>query len=156
MDELAPPTGEERAHARSVLTEWLADLVPANPAVAAVVEDEEADLDRWFVRVNGESKDAYSVWFTLDQRTLRFESYVMPAPEENHAEFFQQLLRRNWTLRDLAYAIGDEDAIFLRGQLDLRTISDEALDRILGSVYAAVEQGFQPALRIGFASRFSG
>lgn len=155
MDELAPPTGEERARARSVLTDWLAGLVPANPAVAAVVEDEEVDVDRWFVRVNGESKDVYSVWFTLDQRTLRFESYVMPAPEDNHADFYQQLLRRNWALRDLAYAIGDEDAIFLRGQLDLRTITDEALDRVLGSVYAAVEQGFRPALRIGFASRFS-
>lgn len=156
MDDLAPPSSEERARARAILVDWLADLIPANPAVAAVVEDEEADVDRWFVRVNGESKDVYSVWFTLDQRTLRYESYVMPAPEENPAEFYQQLLRRNWGLRDLAYAIGDEEAIFLRGQLDLRTITDEALDRVLGSVYAAVEQGFQSALRIGFASRFSG
>lgn len=155
MDELAPPTAEERAQARTILTEWLSGLIPANPAVAAVVEDVETDTDRWFVRVNGEAKDVYSVWFTLGQRTLRYESYVMPAPEENHAEFYEQLLRRNMGLRDLAYAVGDEDAIFLRGQLDLRTISEEALDRVLGSIYAAVEQGFQSALRIGFASRFS-
>jgi len=155
MDELAPPTAEERARARRTLTEWLSGLVDANPAVAAVVEDVETEIDRWFVRVNGEAKDVYSVWFTLGQRTLQYETYVMPSPEENHAEFYEKLLRRNLGLRDLSYAIGEEDAVFLRGQLDVRTVTDEALDRVLGSIYAAVEQGFQSALRIGFASRFS-
>ena len=35
-------------------------------------------------------------------------------------------------------------------------IDDDELDRILGSLYAWVEQFFRPALRIGFASHFSG
>jgi hypothetical protein len=33
-------------------------------------------------------------------------------------------------------------------------VSEDELDRILGSLYAWVEQFFRPALRIGFASRF--
>ena len=154
MDELAPPTTAERAESRSILTDWLSGLVEGNPAVAAVVEDDGTDVERWFVRVTGEAKDVYSVWFTLGQRTLRYETYVMPAPEENHAAFYELLLRRNLGLRDLAYAIGDEDAVFLRGQHDLRSLTAEVLDRVLGSVYAAIEQGFQPSIRIGFASRF--
>ena len=32
-------------------------------------------------------------------------------------------------------------------------LTPEELDRIVGSVYACVEQCFRPALRIGFASR---
>jgi len=136
------------------LTSWLEGLGD-NPVVAAVVEDEESRKDRWFVRVNGEAKDVYSVWFELGQRTLAYETYVMPAPEENPAAFYEQLLVRNDSLRELAFTIGEEHAVFLKGRIDLRDVSDEALDRILGSVYAAVELCFRPALKIGFASRFA-
>jgi hypothetical protein len=43
--------------------------------------------------------------------------------------------------------------VFLLGQLDNAAVTDEELDRILGSLYAWVEQCFRPALRIGFAAR---
>jgi hypothetical protein len=154
MDDFAPPTIAEATAAETCLTSWLAGL-PEHPMVAAVVEDVESEIDRWFVRVNGEAKDVYSVWFTLGQRTLAYETYVMPAPEENPATFYAQLLRRNDGFRDIAFSIGEEEAIFLRGQLDLRNVTSEALDRVLGSVYAAVELCFVPALRVGFASRFA-
>lgn len=153
MDEFAPPSQQERDAARDTLLAWL-DALVENPVVAAVVEDTETDVERWFVRVNGEAKDVYSVWFELGQRTLAYETYVMPAPEENEAEFYEQLLTRNDGLRELAFTIGAEHAVFLKGRLDLRHLNEEALDRILGSIYAAVELCFQPALRIGFASRY--
>lgn len=154
MDEFAPPTSAERSDAIAVLMSWLSEL-EGNPVVAAVVEDVESPKDRWFVRVNGEAKDVYSVWFEVGQRTLAFETYVMPAPEENPAAFYEQLLVRNDGLRELAFTIGQEHAVFLKGRIDLRQVSNEALDRILGSVYAAVELCFRPALKIGFASRFA-
>ena len=154
MDEFAPPSAAERAAALDCLTGWLAEL-DAHPMVAAVVADDESGLDRWFVRVTGEAKDVWSVWFMLGQRTLAHESYVMPAPEENEAAFYAQLLRRNDGLRDLAFSIGDEAAIFLRGQHDLRTLTEETLDRILGSYHATVEASFTAAIRVGFASRFA-
>lgn len=153
MDDSAPPTTAQRTAALEILQSWLAGL-DENPVVAAVVEDVESDADRWFVRVTGEAKDVYSVWFELNQRTLSYETYVMPAPEENHAAFYEQLLVRNDGLRDLAFTIGDEHAIFLKGRVALEHVDDVLLDRILGSVYSAVELCFQPALRIGFASRF--
>lgn len=154
MDEFAPPTAAVRAATTTTLTSWLEGLAD-NPVVAAVVEDVESSKDRWFVRVNGEAKDVYSVWFELGQRTLAYETYVMPAPEENHAAFYEQLLVRNDSLRELSFTIGEEHAVFLKGRIDLREVSDEALDRILGSVYAAVELCFKPALNVGFASRFA-
>jgi hypothetical protein len=135
---------------------WLAEQLTENPVVAAVERDRESGERRWFVRVTGEQKDVFTIWFHLRQRTLHYETYVMPAPEENHAAFYEHLLRRNLKLYGGAFAVGDEDAVFLVGQLDNRAVTEDELDRVLGSLYAWVEQCFRPALRIGFASRFSG
>lgn len=133
---------------------WLAEAEATNPLVDAVERSEEGVV-RWFVRVLGEDKDVWTAWLTLRQRTLQFETYVMPAPEENQAEFYRQLLRRNHSLTGLAFEIGDEDALFLAGSLPVAAVSEAELDRILGSLWAAVELCFRPALRIGFASRFA-
>ena len=157
MSDQSPPSPEVRADARAELTAWLAELETdpdRSGMVAAVVADEESDIDRWFVRLHGDAKDVYSVWFELDQRTLAYETYVMPAPEENHAAFFEQLLIRNAKLFDLSFSIGAERAIFLKGRLELDRVSSDSLDRILGTVHATVEQCFVPAIRLGFASRF--
>lgn len=135
---------------------WLERQRTENPVVDAVERDTDGGERRWFVRVKGEQKDVFSIWFQLGQRTLHYETYVMPAPEENHAAFFEHLLRRNLKLYGAAFAIGDEDAVFLVGQLDNDCIDDDELDRVLGSLYLWVEQFFRPALRIGFASRFQG
>ncbi len=135
---------------------WAARELAANPVVGAVERAPRSEGRRWFVRVHGEEKDVYTVWFALGQRTLRFETYVMPAPEENAGALYEHLLRRNEKLTGLAFSIGIEDAIFLRGQLPASAVTDDELDRVLGSFYAYVEQCFRPALRIGFASRFAG
>lgn len=110
---------------------------------------------RWYLRLSGEAKATFTIWFTLGQRTLSFETYVLPAPEENHLAFYEHLLRRNLKLYGAAFAIGEEDAVYLVGQLANEAIDEDELDRIIGSVYAYVEQFFLPAMRIGFASRFA-
>jgi hypothetical protein len=114
----------------------------------------EAGERRWYVRLRGDEKDFTTVWLTLGQRTLQYETYVMPAPEENHAEFYEHLLRRNAKLVGAQFCIGAENAVFLVGAFPVGAIDDEELDRIVGSLYAYVEQCFRPALRIGYASRF--
>jgi hypothetical protein len=150
-----PSSVEELDELDARLDGWLAAQLEENPAVAAVERDRESGERRWFVRVAGEEKDVFTVWFHLRQRTLHYETYVLPAPEENHARFYEHLLRRNLKLYGAAFAIGEEDAVFLVGQLDNAAITRDELDRVLGSLYAWVEQCFRPALRIGFASRFS-
>jgi hypothetical protein len=124
-----------------------------NPTIAAI-DRGDGDERRWFIRMKGEQKDTFTIWLTLRQRTLHYETYVMPAPEENHQQFYEHLLRRNLKLYGAAFAIGEEDAVFLVGQLANESVTDDELDRILGSLYAWVEQFFRPALRIGFASHF--
>jgi hypothetical protein len=141
------------AQLESAIDAWLSHARAENGVIAAVDRDAEV-ARRWYVRLRGEEKDFTTIWFTLGQRTLRYETYVMPAPEENHAEFYEHLLRRNETVVGAHFSIGAEDAVFLRGELPVAAVDAAELDRILGTVYATVEHCFRPALAIGFASRF--
>lgn len=149
-DEVASPEALDSLSAR--IEAWLADQLGTNPIVAAVERD--PGVRRWYVRLHGEEKDVFSVWLTLGQRTLQFETYVMPAPEENHAELFEHLLRRNRTFNGMAFCVGDEDAVFLVGQLPVGALDEGELDRILGETYEYVERCFRPAMRLGYATRF--
>ena len=153
MNEIADEA--ELARLDAEISAWLEKELAENPTIDAV-ERGDGDERRWFVRVHGEAKDVYTIWFTLRQRTLHYETYVMPAPEENFAEFYEHLLRRNRKLHGLMFCIGEEDAIFLQGALPWHDITERELDRVLGSIWACVEQCFRPALRSGFASRFAG
>ena len=138
----------------AVIDAWAARELADNPVVEHVERAPASEGRRWYVRIRGEEKDVSTIWLTLRQRTLHYETYVMPAPEENHAQLYEHLLRRNQGLAGMAFVIGIEDAIFLQGSIPPRWVDDDELDRILGSFYAYVEQCFRPALRIGFASRF--
>ncbi len=149
---MSGPFGEaELDELAAAIDAWAQLQLAENPVVAAVERDPHER--RWWIRVKGEEKDVFTIWFALAQRTLSFETYVMPAPEENSAAFYEHLLRRNRRFYGAAFCIGDEEAIFLAGQLPNELITDDELDRILGSLYAWTEQCFRPALRIGFASR---
>jgi hypothetical protein len=154
MSDALEPAALDALDAR--ISAWLDEQLHTNPVIAAVERDVESGERRWFVRVRGEQKDVFTIWFHLRQRTLHYETYVMPAPEEDHARLYEHLLRRNLKLYGAAFAIGDEDAVFLVGQLANTDVDEDELDRILGSLYEWVEQFFRPAMRIGYASKFTG
>src|SRR4051794_33597253 len=144
---------ESLARTERAIDGWLAGFAAVSPAVRAV--DRDTETSRWFVRLAGEAKEFTTVWLTLGQRTLRYETYVMPAPEVNAAELYEHLLRRNERLVGAHFAIGVEDAVFLRGELPNGALTEAELDRVIGTLYATVEQCFRGLLAIGFASRFS-
>ncbi|MEO8163158.1 MAG: hypothetical protein ABI590_05185, partial [Ilumatobacteraceae bacterium] len=56
---------------------WLELIRRHNPLIGAV-DRGEGDEVRWYVRMHGEEKEFTTVWLTLGQRSLRYESYVMP------------------------------------------------------------------------------
>ncbi len=148
-------SGNERLDSiEQFVDNWLADQLAQNATVAGVDKVPEGQRS-WFVRLNGKSKDSFTVRFQLRQRTLHYETFVMPAPAENQGLLYAHLLRRNLKLFGASFAIGDEDAIFLQGAIhnDLVTADDE-LDRVLGSLYSWVEDFFPAMIRIGFASKF--
>ena len=136
------------------ITGWLLDMKARNETIFAVDRGEIGER-RWYVRMRGEEKEFTTVWLTLGQRTLKYETYVMPAPEENAEQLYEHLLRRNESLVGAHFSIGIEDAMFLRGEMPLRLVDEEELDRVIGTLYATVERIFPIIIRIGFASRFA-
>ena len=150
------PTSAELLDAlESRIDGWLAEQAADNPTVTNIERGEPAER-RWYVRLRGEEKDTFTVWFTLRQRTLHYETHVMPSPQENRERVYEYLLRRNAELYGMAFTVGAEDAVYLAGQLDVSTVDAHEVDRILGSTYAYVERCFRPAMRLGFASVFRG
>jgi len=148
--EIASP--EERARCDAVIERWAAARLAENGAVVAV--DRHEELGRWYLRLAGDEKDFVTVWLTIRQRTLHHETQVMPAPEVNVAETFEYLLRRNADLHQMRFALGSEDAVYLVGEVPVATVSDEELDRIVGSSLAYVDAIFPTAMSIGFAGHY--
>jgi len=116
------------------------------------VERDPAGL-RWLLRLAGEDKEHITVWLTLEERTLSHECQVLPAPEEAHEAVYEHLLRANQRLYGMAFSIGPEDAVYLRGQVPLDWLDEAELDRIVGSSWQWTERNFLRVLNLGFATR---
>lgn len=152
--ELSPPATDAELDAlEDRITAWLGAEAAENPMIDAVDRGGPGER-RWLVRLLGEDKDVWTAWWTINQRTFRYETFLMPAPEENEQAFYEHLLIRNRELTGMHLEIGEEHAIFLAGSLPVAAVTEAELDRVLGSMWAYVEKIFRPALRIGFASRF--
>jgi hypothetical protein len=119
------------------IDEWLSRAKANNHLILAVDRSTEQEI-RWYVRMSGEEKEFTTVWLTLGQRTLRFETYVMPAPEENAQVLYENLLRRNEKLVGAHFSIGQEDAVFLRGEISLAALNEQELDRAIGTLYSTI------------------
>ena len=145
---------EQLAEVERQIDGWLDTLRGEHDHILAVDRSDDGTI-RWYVRMRGDDKEFTTVWLTLGQRTLRYETYVLPAPEENAAILYENLLRRNERLVGAHFSIGIEDAVFLRGEIPVSMVSLVEIDRALGTLYATVEQCFQGFLRIAFASRFA-
>ena len=152
MSELHPD--EELERSAALIDDWLATLAASDETVEAV-HREDGDEPRWYVRMRGDEKEHHTIWLTLGQRTLRYELYVLPAPEDGAATLYEVALRRNDRMVGAHFAIGLEDALFLRGELPVGSLSEPELDRIVGSLLTYAEQSFPVLARIGFPSRFT-
>jgi hypothetical protein len=149
-----PPTLHEY---EAAITSWLHSFAAENELFEAIDRGEpgESAEPRWYVRLRGEEKDHITIWFTLGQRTLRYEAYVLPAPLDHVTEVYELALRRNDRLMGAHFAIGVEDALYLRGELPLIALNEAELDRIIGSLYQYVEQTFPALVRLAFASKLA-
>ncbi|MDQ2727024.1 MAG: YbjN domain-containing protein [Actinomycetota bacterium] len=131
---------------------WAAGALESNPLLAAV--DHDPQLLRWYIRMRGEDKAIITVWLTLRERTLHFETYFMPAPEEQRERCFEYLLRANQSMFAWRFSVGAEEAVYLVGTLPVSSVDIDELDRVIGSGYAYSEQHFRSAMGIGYTTRF--
>ncbi len=123
--------------------------------MVAVQADPDPDVRRWMVRIEGDDKPVFTVWFDLRQRSLHAETHLLPAPMEPPAPLYEYLLRANERLRGVWVSIGAEDAVYLRGELPLDWLDDDQLDRVLGTLVEATERLFVASMRLAFGDRFT-
>ncbi len=136
------------AQAHELLARHLEGPVAAEPWVQHVEYD--AEIPRWYVRFGCDGRDAATIYFDLHQRTLRYEVYFLPDPASNHLDLYRFLLTRNHDLYGARFSIGPDGDLYLAGRVALEHLTEVELDRIIGVLYQATEQWFQPVVRIAF------
>lgn len=139
--------------ARLLIDAHLFGPVKSQPAVQHVEYD--AELRRWYVRFGCDGRDAATIYFDLHQRTLRYELYFIPAPEEaeRRNELNAWVLKRNHDLYGARFSTGPDGDIYLTGRLALEHLSETELDRIIGVLFELTERWFQAAVQIAFRQR---
>jgi hypothetical protein len=154
-------TPQERALCDAAISSWAAsvDLPGAisesarrGPTVLAVEHD--PDLARWYIRLKGEEKDVVTIWLTIRQRTLRHETHFMPAPETNVCETYEYLLRRNASLHGMRFCLGPENAVFLVGEMPVSEVSEDDIDRVVGTSLEYVDSAYPAAMAMGYAGTY--
>lgn len=123
------------------------------------LEDEDGSVEyaeevegRWAVRMRQETRDATTIWFTVGERSLEFEAYVLPEPRAP-GEVHRLALKRNARAWRCFFALDAENAVVLRGRLSADRVTIQELDRVLGEVYETIELAFRPMARAGFPTR---
>ena len=126
-------------------------------AISCWVADPQSDVEysekvegRWAVRMRQGVRSATTVWWTVGDRSIVAEAYVLPAPAANQAQVYRLCLIRNHRLWRCHFALDREGAVVLTGRLAASEVSLESLDLLLGEIYEAVELCFRPLVMMAF------
>lgn len=138
------------AAAHALVDEHLFGPIAAEPLIQHV--EYEAELRRWYVRFGCDGRDATTIYFDLHQRTLRYEVYFLPAPEDETRlpALHAWLLRCNHDLYGARFSLGPDGDIYLTGRVALEHLSAEELDRIIGVLYDLTERWFQAVVTLAY------
>lgn len=122
--------------------------------VAELVQHVEYDpeLRRWYVRFGCDGRDAATIYFDLHQRTLRYELYFLPSPEnpDRTPALHAWLLRRNHDLYGTRFSLGPDGDVYLTGRTAIEHLDEQELDRIVGVLFELTERWFQAAVTIAY------
>jgi hypothetical protein len=100
----------------------------------------------------GEKKLQTAVRLDVGEHALGVHAIVCRKPDENHERVYRWLLERNLRMYAVAFAVDRLGDIYLDARLPLGAVTDEELDRLLGSVLANADESFNAILELGFAS----
>jgi hypothetical protein len=132
-------------------------MTEAAAAIQAALEAggltyEQTEPGSFFVTLPGTHKLATHCWLVVGAHALLVEAFVVRKPDENHEEFQRFLLRRNSRMYAVAFSTDAAGDVYLVGRLPLGGITEEEVDRLLGSVLQYADESFDALLEIGFAS----
>jgi hypothetical protein len=102
------------------------------------------------VTLPGEKKLKTVCSVVVSDQSLSVSAFVVRNPDENHAAVYAYLLRRNFTMPGLAYAIDKSGDVFVTGRVPLEGANAAYLDQIFGVVLDAADGAFNELLALGF------
>jgi hypothetical protein len=135
-DALSADAGPE-AVVRQVLTE-------------RELEFEETEPGAFFVKLPGSHKLATMTWLVIGDHSLHVEAFFVRKPDENHEAFYRWLLERNARMFAVSFAVDNVGDVYLTGRLPLTAVTEDDIDRVLGSVLTYSDEWFDKALELGF------
>ena len=108
----------------------------------------------WLIRLKGEEKPVITLWLALRQRSVHVETELMPAPEENREALLRFLLVKNAELREVHFAIGPEEGIYLMTQIPINEVDVNRLDELVGATLTYVDEIYPTAMAMGLPALY--
>jgi len=119
---------------------------------ASGLEWEQAVPGTFVVTLPGERKLRTTTSLTVGEHALTINAFVARHPDENTEAVHRWLLEQNRRMYAVAFAIDHLGDIYLVGRVPLAAISQDELDRLMGSVLEYADGSFNTILELGFAS----
>ncbi len=123
-----------------------------NALKQADIEWEELGHGTFSVTLPGERKLQTPCRLDVGKHSFAVHAFVARHPDENHEVVYRWLLERNLKLFGMAFAVDHHGDIYLDGRLPLSSVTEDEVDRLLGSVLAYADESFNPILEMGFGS----
>lgn len=131
------------------------DLVERSLKSAALdsgLEWESPGPGSFVVTLPGTRKLSTTCSLRVGRHSLSVNAFVVRHPDENEQGVHRWLLERNLKLYGVAYAVDRLGDIYLSGRLPLPAVTEDEVDRLLGSVLEEADGSFNTLLELGFAS----
>ena len=116
------------------------------------LEWEEIGDGLFMVVLPGERKLKTPCRLDVGKHSFALHAFVSRRVDENGERVYRWLLERNLKLFGVAFALDHHGDIYLDGRLPLEAVTEEQLDRLLGSVLTYADESFNTILELGFAS----
>ncbi len=116
------------------------------------LEFEQKNPDTFLITLPGEKKLQTHCALIVGDHSLSINAFVIRKPDENETEVHAWCLAKNASLFGIAFAINEVRDIFLVGRLPLVAVTDQEIDRLVGSVLQVSDSSFNPLLELGFAN----
>jgi len=116
------------------------------------IEFEELSEGVFSFSLPGEKKLQTAVRLDIGPHALGVHAFVCRNPDENHERVYRWLLERNLRMYAVAFGVDPFGDIYLDARLPLASMTDEELDRLLGSVLSYADESFNAILELGFGS----
>jgi hypothetical protein len=87
----------------------------------------------------------------IGRHGLSVRAFVARNPDDDHERVYRWLLQKNLTLYGVAFAVDAFGDIYLSGRVALAAVTEEEIDRLLGTVAQTADDSFNTILELGFA-----